>query len=106
MDRSMIGQIGLDVRPPVGRPPEVHSDRIIRHYDVQWKYPNKTNPFKGARYQNRILLVDSLKILHGHMDAILCMKISSGRIMTGSLDHSVRVWCNGSGRSMHKLYGH
>ena len=40
------------------------------------------------------------------MDAVLCMKISNGRIMTGSMDHSVRVWCNGSGRSMHKLYGH
>ncbi|XP_063715891.1 uncharacterized protein LOC134843634 isoform X4 [Symsagittifera roscoffensis] len=105
-DGMRDGQIGLDVRPPVHQPPEIMSERIVRHYDVQWKYPKKVNPFKGARYTNRILHLHALKILHGHMEAVLCMKISAGRIMTGSMDHSVRVWCNGSGRSLHKLYGH
>ncbi len=40
------------------------------------------------------------------MDAVLCMKVNFGRIMTGSLDQSLRIWCSGSGRALHKMYGH
>ena len=42
----------------------------------------------------------------GHLDAVLCLQFDDRRLISGSMDRSVRIWDVRSGRSIRKLYGH
>ncbi|XP_033110456.1 TAF5-like RNA polymerase II p300/CBP-associated factor-associated factor 65 kDa subunit 5L [Anneissia japonica] len=50
--------------------------------------------------------VKRVRRLQGHSNAVCCLKFDRRRIVTGSYDHSIRVWDIRSGRSIHKIYGH
>ncbi len=40
------------------------------------------------------------------MDRVLCLEFDKRRLISGSLDRSIRIWDVRSGNSIHKLYGH
>ena len=40
------------------------------------------------------------------MDAVLSVEFDTRRLVSGSMDRSIRIWDIRSGRSLHKLYGH
>ena len=40
------------------------------------------------------------------MDSVLCAAFDSRRLISGSMDRSLRIWDVRSGQSIHKLYGH
>ena len=40
------------------------------------------------------------------MDSVLCAESDHRRLITGSMDRTIRVWDIRSGRSVHKFYGH
>ncbi|XP_035697367.1 F-box/WD repeat-containing protein 7-like [Branchiostoma floridae] len=50
--------------------------------------------------------VRKVRKLQGHMDSVQCLALDKRRLMTGSMDRTVRVWDIRSGRSIRKLYGH
>ncbi|XP_071962120.1 uncharacterized protein [Antedon mediterranea] len=65
---------------------------------------------KLTRHLNKVSMmvraVKRVRRLQGHMNAVCCLKFDRRRIITGSSDHSLRVWDIRSGRSIHKIYGH
>ncbi len=42
----------------------------------------------------------------GHMDSVLCVEFDHRRLISGSMDRTIRIWDIRSGRSIHKLYAH
>ena len=40
------------------------------------------------------------------MDAVYCVEFTRRRLISGSLDGTIRIWDIKSGHSIHKLYGH
>ena len=66
------------------------------------------NPVSCFQALRNNLLKDLYLItsLQGHMDAVLCVDFDKRRLISGGLDHTVRIWDIRSGRSIHKLYGH
>src|SRR5205807_677028 len=46
------------------------------------------------------------RTLQGHTHEVLAVAIADGRVISGSRDHSVRVWDLASGACQHVLQGH
>lgn len=46
------------------------------------------------------------KVLNGHSKAVECLQLSGDRLVSGSWDHTLRMWEISSGRSLRTLEGH
>ncbi|KAL3307226.1 hypothetical protein Ciccas_014267 [Cichlidogyrus casuarinus] len=54
----------------------------------------------------RVLRLESCKLLACHLQGIVAMQESDGKLVTGSLDNTVRLWDSFTGRAIGKFVGH
>ena len=96
----------LDIRPELRQATDVLNKSAPRHKLV-WKESSKTEArLKTAKFAGEVKSVQRVRKLQGHLDAVLCIAVSKRRLISGSMDRSIRIWDINTGRSIHKLYGH
>ncbi|XP_011675203.2 uncharacterized protein LOC756678 isoform X2 [Strongylocentrotus purpuratus] len=84
--------IALDIRPELHRaedllnPSSEHEEHM--HYD------------------GKIKQVKRVRRLQGHSDTICCVRFDIRRLITGSMDRTIRVWDIRSGKGIRRLTGH
>ncbi|KAJ8044961.1 F-box/WD repeat-containing protein 7 [Holothuria leucospilota] len=88
----------LDVRPD----PVQAEDLLVKKPSAGTGGLHKVYPARN----DGIKPIKRVRRLQGHMDAVCTLMFDKRRIITGSMDHSIRVWDIRSGRSIKKIYGH
>ncbi|XP_071507403.1 uncharacterized protein [Diadema antillarum] len=91
LQSSKMEEIALDIRPELQRAKnllEPSVDDGPLHYD------------------GKIKQVKRVRRLQGHGDGVCCVMFDTRRLVTGSMDRSIRVWDIRSGKSVRKLCGH
>ncbi|PIK56115.1 hypothetical protein BSL78_07011, partial [Apostichopus japonicus] len=97
-DMSKRADFALDVRPDPGQAHDLLSAGSSRRVqEASVTLPKRIDGIKPIKRVRR---------LQGHMDAVCTLMFDRRRIITGSMDHSIRVWDIRSGRSIKKIYGH
>ncbi|XP_070576940.1 uncharacterized protein [Ptychodera flava] len=94
----------LDIRPELQQATDILGKAISDHR-LEWrKDDGKT--VKHTKFAGMVKGVKRVRKLQGHMDCVHCIAFDNRRIVSGSLDRTIRVWDIRSGRSIRKMYGH
>ncbi|XP_038072314.1 uncharacterized protein LOC119740909 isoform X2 [Patiria miniata] len=94
--KSKEDDLALDIRPELQQAKDILSDL---QGDVG-------PPMKSLKHPGWVKPVKRVRRLQGHTDAVFCLMFDKCRILTGSMDRTIRVWDIRSGRSIRKIYGH
>ncbi|XP_074648509.1 uncharacterized protein LOC141903979 [Tubulanus polymorphus] len=99
------GETALDIRPELRQAKDLLGKSAPGHFLV-WKKGPLESKTPQIQYAGEVKPIHRVRRLQGHMDVVLCIRCDRKRLISGSMDRSVRIWDISSGRSIHKLYGH
>ncbi|XP_041469450.1 uncharacterized protein LOC121419173 isoform X3 [Lytechinus variegatus] len=89
---TKLEDIALDIRP------ELHRAKDLLH-------PSEEDD-EHIHYDGKVKQIKRVRRLQGHVDTICCVKFDIRRLITGSMDRTIRVWDIRSGKSIRRLTGH
>ncbi|XP_022089096.1 uncharacterized protein LOC110978414 isoform X2 [Acanthaster planci] len=94
--RSRDDDVALDIRP-----------ELVQAKDILSELQGDVGPpMKSLKHPGWVKPIKRVRRLQGHTDAVFCLMFDKCRILTGSMDRTIRVWDIRSGRSIRKIYGH
>ncbi|XP_077998782.1 uncharacterized protein LOC144451749 [Glandiceps talaboti] len=94
----------LDIRPELTQATDILGKAISDHR-LEWR-KDDGRTLKHTKFAGMVKGVKRVRKLQGHMDCVHCIAFDTRRIISGSLDRTIRVWDIRSGRSIRKMYGH
>ncbi|XP_066282335.1 uncharacterized protein [Branchiostoma lanceolatum] len=101
------GDAAMDIRHELKQPPEkLGKFMSVAGLPVSDQSSTVSMIETHSSIVGAVHAVRKVRKLQGHMDSVQCLALDKRRLMTGSMDRTVRVWDIRSGRSIRKLYGH
>ncbi|ORX58473.1 WD40 repeat-like protein [Piromyces finnis] len=81
------------------------SKQNIAHYQRHWKEIYAERLLVERNWRNGKY---STKIFEGHTDSVMCLQIDEARslMLTGSYDHTIKMWNTDTGKCIRTLEGH
>ncbi|KAK7463918.1 hypothetical protein BaRGS_00038084 [Batillaria attramentaria] len=81
--------------------------KVVPAMSLEWETPEHDEDFiRYPVYAGKVCTIQRVRKVQGHIGGILCLQFDQRRLVTGGVDHAVRLWDVRSGRSVHKFYGH
>nr|XP_006813605.1 PREDICTED: mitochondrial division protein 1-like [Saccoglossus kowalevskii] len=96
--------MALDIRPELYQAVDLLG-KSMSNQRLEWRKEDGRT-IKHTKFAGLVKGVKRVRKLQGHMDAVHCLAFDNRRIISGSLDRTIRVWDIRSGRSIRKMYGH
>ncbi|XP_072030385.1 uncharacterized protein [Amphiura filiformis] len=98
---GQAADFAFDIRPDPTQAKDIMPDKTLEKNESEG-----LDEFLSKERDVVVKPVKRVRRLQGHMDAVFCLMFDARRIVTGSMDRTIRVWDIRSGRSIHKIYGH